>query len=140
MSDRTIKLEGERRTYVRMIGKIRDELNRALSEEQSRRGLSKADLARAMGRDRAFVTRKLAGSSNMTLETLAAIAHALGRRVDVSVPSPERALGSNARPANGPSTDPFGGQLVVVQASGEHSPAPLPPTVVTSGSAMALES
>ena len=48
---------------------------RALMGEQ---GVSKAELARRVGKSRAYVTQSLAGDRNMTLCTLAGFADALG--------------------------------------------------------------
>ncbi len=41
-----------------------------------REGISKADLARALGKSKAYVTQALSGGRNMTLRTLAAFAWA----------------------------------------------------------------
>ena len=49
-----------------------------LMEQQ---GVSKAELARRLGRSRAYVTRLLNGSANMTIRTLAEVAYALGAEV-----------------------------------------------------------
>jgi transcriptional regulator with XRE-family HTH domain len=48
---------------------------RALMGEQ---GVSKAELARRVGKSRAYVTQTLAGDRNMTLNTLDQLANALG--------------------------------------------------------------
>lgn len=96
MSSR-IELSSRRRTYVRLLGDVRHALNAALVEEAAQHGLTKAELARRIGRDKAFVTRKLDGRGNMTLETLADLAFALNRPVKVSLPA--RALEAGA---NGP--------------------------------------
>jgi transcriptional regulator with XRE-family HTH domain len=52
-------------------------LSRLLEE----RGMSKAELARALGTSRANVTSLLNGSRNMTVRTMAAVAAALGVRI-----------------------------------------------------------
>lgn len=46
--------------------------------------VTRADLARRLGKSKSFVTQALSGSRNMTLRTLSDIAHALGYRVEVS--------------------------------------------------------
>lgn len=51
-----------------------------LMEEKS---TSKADLARAIGRSRGYVTQILAGSRNMTLRTLADLTFAMGHRIEI---------------------------------------------------------
>ena len=91
----SITLDARRRTYVRLIGEIQHELNQALAEEHTTHGLTKADIAKALNKDKSFVTRKLAGTSNMTLETLADLASAMGRPVRVSIPSRQPPVGTN---------------------------------------------
>jgi transcriptional regulator with XRE-family HTH domain len=51
------------------------------------RKVSKAELARRMGRSRAYITQLLSGSTNLTVRTLAEVAYALGVEVKLeSVP------------------------------------------------------
>ena len=88
-------LDDQRRTYVRLIGEIRHALNQALTEEQKARGLTKAGIAKILKKHKSFVTRKLAGTSNMTLETLADLAFALDRPVRISLPARSPTSGSN---------------------------------------------
>lgn len=45
--------------------------------------VNKADLARKIGKSKAFVTQLLGGSRNMTMHTLADLAFALGHRIDL---------------------------------------------------------
>jgi len=59
-----------------------------LMEQQ---GVSKAELARRLGRSRAYVTRLLSGSANMTVRTLAEVAYALGAEVKLQAASVETA-------------------------------------------------
>lgn len=93
-------LSKRRRTFVRLVGEIQHALNAALEEEHEKRGLTRSQIARALGRDKAFVTRKLAGMSNMTIETLADLAYALNRPVKVSLPSRDAvASGVNSQQA-----------------------------------------
>ena len=47
-------------------------------------GLSRADLANRLGRSPAYVSQLLNGSRNMTLRTLADMAHVLNRKVQIS--------------------------------------------------------
>lgn len=87
------RIEPRRRKFVRLIGRIQDELQRVFAEEQEENGLTKADLARRLGRDKGFITRKLTGTGNMTLETLADLAWALNREIDFRLSKPEELLG-----------------------------------------------
>ena len=83
-----------RRTFVRLLGEIRHKLAQALEEEHSAHGLTKAEMARLLGRHPSFITRKLNGTSNMTLETLADLAWALDRPVRISLPA-RRSMSAN---------------------------------------------
>jgi transcriptional regulator with XRE-family HTH domain len=46
--------------------------------------VSKADLARSLNKSRAWVTQLLSGKANMTVRTLAEVAHALGAEVKLN--------------------------------------------------------
>jgi len=48
-------------------------------------GASKADLARRLGKSRAWVTHLLSGKANTTLRTLAEVMYALGARVELRI-------------------------------------------------------
>ena len=99
MQSFNLEIDKRRRTYVRLIGEIQHALNQALTEEHTSRNLTKAQIATLLGKNKSFVTRKLSGSSNMTLETLADLAWALNRPVRVSLPSSGRAGDNSALPA-----------------------------------------
>ncbi|AUN33297.1 helix-turn-helix transcriptional regulator [Niveispirillum cyanobacteriorum] len=89
------KIDKRRQTYIRLLGEIAHALNKALEEEHAQRGLTQADIARVLGKQKSFVSRKLSGDTNMTLETLADLAYALNRPVRVTLPSREPAVGQN---------------------------------------------
>jgi transcriptional regulator with XRE-family HTH domain len=62
---------------------VLDELNGALRQEQDRQGLTKARIADRLGIHRSEVTKLLNGRRrNMTMESIAALAWALGRDID----------------------------------------------------------
>ena len=54
-----------------------------IAEAMQQNGLSKADLARALGTSRAHITQALSGSRNVTVATLADLAWASGIRLCV---------------------------------------------------------
>jgi predicted transcriptional regulator len=54
-----------------------------LADLMSKSNVTKADLARKLGTSRAYVTQLLSGSRNVTLNTLADAAWALGQRASV---------------------------------------------------------
>lgn len=88
-------LDARKRTYVRLIGEIQHALHQALVEEFEKRQLTRTGMAEALNTDKSFVTRKLNGTSNMTLETLADLAYALDRAVRVQLVSRTPAPGAN---------------------------------------------
>lgn len=57
------------------------EFNERLCEIMEAQGVSRAELARRMGKSRAWVTRLLNGSHNMTVATMAEVLLALGYRL-----------------------------------------------------------
>ena len=86
----------ERLTYVRLLGGIHGALRAAYAEEAKRSGLTLSALAGRVGRDEAFVASKMNGAEGMTLRTLARLAAALGRTVEIRLaPPPEAKDGSN---------------------------------------------
>jgi transcriptional regulator with XRE-family HTH domain len=95
----SLSLDPRRRTFVRLIGEIRHALNTALAEEHEKRGLTRAEIARLLGQSKSVVNRKLAGTGNMTLETVADLAYALDRPVKVDIPARGDATGLNGMPS-----------------------------------------
>ena len=57
--------------------------------------VTKADLARKIGKSKAFVTQLLGGSRNMTMHTLADLAFALGHRIDLEAKRLSPAVGTD---------------------------------------------
>ena len=57
----------------------------AVAEAMANQGLTRAQVAEALGTSRPNVTQLLSGSRNMTLRTLAALAHACRMRVDLKI-------------------------------------------------------
>ena len=57
----------------------------AICEAMEDRGLTRADIAGRLGNSRANMTQLLSGSRNMTLRTLAGLAHACGMRAKFSL-------------------------------------------------------
>ena len=89
------RLEKRRRTFVRLLGEIQHALNTALNEEKEKRGLNKTQIAKILGLDRSAISKRFDGRHNMTLETLADLAYALGRPVKVMLPERAKSTGSN---------------------------------------------
>jgi transcriptional regulator with XRE-family HTH domain len=59
------------------------DVTETLWEMFHRAGLTKADLARRLGKSKAFVSQLFAGNRNLTLRTLADVADSLGYRIRV---------------------------------------------------------
>lgn len=59
------------------------EATEVLCELLDREGVSRAELARRLGKSRGFVTQTLSGEKNLTLKTLAHFATVLGYRLSV---------------------------------------------------------
>lgn len=81
-----ISLTPYRRAAARFVGDVSRGLQRALAEEEARRGLKQADIARALDVDRATITRQIHGEQNMTLARVAELAWAMGRKAEVTFP------------------------------------------------------
>ena len=62
-------------------------VNERICELMQEKKISRAELARRLGRSRAYVTRLLNGQPNVTLKTLTQIAVALGEGIEVFIPS-----------------------------------------------------
>ncbi len=60
----------------------RDDISDRICEMMQEQGVSKAELARRLGKSRQYVTRMLQGNGNFTVETLVKVAFALGYFVD----------------------------------------------------------
>jgi transcriptional regulator with XRE-family HTH domain len=81
-TDRTDAMEYERiLEEERLILDATETIYRLMEE----RSVSKADLARLIGRTRGHVTQLLEGGRNMTLRTLADLGYVLGHRIRVDV-------------------------------------------------------
>lgn len=90
-----LKIDPRRRSYARLIGEISHALNTALDKENSRRGLTVSQIADLLGVNKSHISRKFAGTSNMTLETLADLAYALDRSVSISLMDRKQAPHTN---------------------------------------------
>lgn len=82
------KISPLRRSFLMLASDIHDGLASAFAEEQESRGLTKANVAETIGRHKSFVTRKLSAPSNMSIQTLAYLAHAMGRRIVIKLEKP----------------------------------------------------
>src|SRR4051812_45913100 len=74
-----IAIDPNRRAAARFVGQVRRAIQKALAEEQKRRGLSQSDIARAIGVNRSVINRELKGFKDITLGRVAELAWAMGR-------------------------------------------------------------
>ena len=61
------------------------DVTEAISEVMQKEGITKAQLAKRMGRTKGFITQLLSGDRNLTLRTLAGVVDALECRVLITV-------------------------------------------------------
>jgi ribosome-binding protein aMBF1 (putative translation factor) len=69
------------------------EVTEALSEAIEKRGLTRSEVAKRLGKTRGFVSQLLAGGRNMNLRTVAYIADAIGISLKVAVQGAEISKG-----------------------------------------------
>lgn len=81
-----ITLTPSKRAAGRFVNSVRRGLQKTLAEEQKKRGLTQADLARTIGVNRSVVHRELMGQKDITLGRVAELASAMGRRAVIEFP------------------------------------------------------
>jgi DNA-binding XRE family transcriptional regulator len=87
LEDPTFRAEYERaRTEIRQV----DEVMRTLDSLRESAGITKAEMARRIGKDPASVRRLFSSESNPELKTIVAMAAALNAKIQISVPSTTR--------------------------------------------------
>jgi transcriptional regulator with XRE-family HTH domain len=74
-----IAIKPNRRAAARFVSNVRRAIQKAFAEEQKKRGLSQADIARALGVNRSVINRELKGFKDITLGRVAELAWALNR-------------------------------------------------------------
>lgn len=75
-----ISLTPSKRAAGRFVNSVRKSLQKALAEEQIKRGLTQADVARAIGVNRSVIHRELMGVKDITLGRIGELASAMGRK------------------------------------------------------------
>ena len=85
------------RTAGRLIGRIRRELLKAITEE-TRAGLTQQELARRLESERSNINRQLSGETEITLRSLADLAWALGREITFELRRADGTAGQNIAP------------------------------------------
>ena len=85
------------RTAGRLMGRIRRELLRAVTEEKQA-GLTQQELALRLESGRSNINRQLSGEAEITLRSLADLAWALDREITFELRRPDDATGQNIAP------------------------------------------
>jgi transcriptional regulator with XRE-family HTH domain len=91
-------IDARSRKAGRLLGRIRRELLRAVTEEK-RAGLTQQELARRLECDRSNINRQLSGEAEMTLRSIADLAWALDREITFELRPINAVPGQNIAPA-----------------------------------------
>jgi transcriptional regulator with XRE-family HTH domain len=81
-----ITLTPSKRAAGRFVSRVRRAIQRALAEEEKKRGITQSDLARAIGVNRSVINREIRGHKDMTIGRVAELAWALGRKPIFDLP------------------------------------------------------
>ena len=121
MSSFRIAIDPRKRVAGRFITAVRAALQEALADEEHGNGINRTRIAERLGIHRSAVTRRLQGTENMTLRTLAEMAWALGRTPTFGLESPDLALStitlSGQAPPGTPAPSATLGQVSVFPSS-----------------------
>lgn len=86
---------GRARNAGRFIGRVRDELLKALSDRKKDDKLTQQDLATKLEVHRSLINRQLSGESNLTLRSLADLAWAMDMEISFELKKPVAEAGQN---------------------------------------------
>lgn len=86
---------GRARNAGRFIGRVRDELLKALSERKKDGKLTQQELATKLDVHRSLINRQLSGESNLTLRSLADLAWAMDMEITFELKKPVVEAGQN---------------------------------------------
>jgi transcriptional regulator with XRE-family HTH domain len=120
-----ISLKPSKRAAGRFVHGVRRSLQKALSEEQKKRGLTQSAIAKAIGVHRSVINRELRGKKDITLGRVAELAWAMGRKAVIELPETKIAIGSNATSISNPAT-----QIVSTDAESHANTTQQPRTFV----------
>jgi transcriptional regulator with XRE-family HTH domain len=93
-----ITISPNKRAAARFVALVRRSLQRALAEEEKKRGLSQSDLARAIGVNRSVISREMRGHKDLPLSRVAELAWAMGRKPIFDLIERAVPVGSNVAP------------------------------------------
>jgi hypothetical protein len=89
------RIDPRRKRFVDLVGLVHLEIDNAITEEN----VSRAELARVLESHKSVLTRRLRGTSNMTLKAIADLAWALGRDIQFALPKRKPTNAFVERPA-----------------------------------------
>lgn len=84
------------------IDGLKVEISEQIYQAMNQQGISNADLARRLGKSRAYVTKLLRGTTNFTLESLVRIGRALSNEVEINLVAKPTAIRKTKRTKKGP--------------------------------------
>lgn len=84
-----------RQIYLALVGKVEGQLREIFSKRNEEFGLTQSDIARKLDVHRSVIQRRLKGETNMTLETVADMAWAVGACIDVDIFDPKERTDRN---------------------------------------------
>jgi transcriptional regulator with XRE-family HTH domain len=90
-----ITLTPSKRAAGRFVNSVRRGLQKALAEEQAKRGLTQADVARTIGVNRSVIHHELMGKKDITLGRVAELASAMGRKAVIEFREQTQSAGQN---------------------------------------------
>jgi transcriptional regulator with XRE-family HTH domain len=90
-----ITLSPTKRAAGRFVYGVRRKLQKALLEEQKKRGLTQTAIANEIGVHRSVINRELRGAKDLTLGRVAELASALGRSATIEFPEIVQSVGQN---------------------------------------------
>jgi DNA-binding phage protein len=79
----------------RFIGRVRNELLRALAEKKAKAAFPQQALAEKLGVERSLINRQLAGEANLSLRSLADLAWAMDMEISFELKTPTAKAGQN---------------------------------------------
>ena len=90
-----ISITPSRREAARFVTRVRRALQKALAEENEKRGLTQSDIAREIGVHRSVINREFRGYKDITLGRVAELSFAMGRRPAFDLPDAPKRPGQN---------------------------------------------
>lgn len=85
-------------TYVKLAGSIESQLREAYGKRHDQGRVNQAGLAKLLGVGRSVIHRRLNGSSNLTLKSVADLVWGTGHAIEVKIYDPEERADTNHAP------------------------------------------